>query len=321
MQKKRTGSLIASFVIVAVFLGGVWQRQVVFDWFRLRNYTPSAEIIALGDRTTMSNNTRRLFYVYHPELNDKATFNDHCTGGEQTIVLGCYIHNRGIYIYNVTDVRLNGILEVTAAHETLHATYDRLSSSERQRIDGFLNQAFAGIKDERILKTIESYRKNGADIVNELHSILGTEVRNLSPELENYYKQYFNDRSKIVAYSEQYEQAFTERKTKVEDYDKQLANLKQQAEANQSSLNIQVNALNTEKQQLDRLLAQKQYDAYNQAVPDYNIKIKDYNALVNQTKALITQYNFLVEARNALALEENQLYKAIDSRPNTLQIQ
>ena len=38
----------------------------------------------------------------------------------KTAVLGCYA-NREISIFNVTDQRLDGIREVTAAHEMLHA--------------------------------------------------------------------------------------------------------------------------------------------------------------------------------------------------------
>src|SRR6185295_11567695 len=102
----------------------------------------------------MTPDTRRLFYVYHPVLEDKQAFNSHCTDSEKTIVLGCYISRTGIYLYDVTDSRLNGVEQVTAAHETLHAAYERLSSSERKRVDGLTAQAFAQVTDQRIKDTI-----------------------------------------------------------------------------------------------------------------------------------------------------------------------
>ena len=36
------------------------------------------------------------------------------------------------YIYNVNDERLNGLKEVTAAHEMLHAAYERLPESDKK---------------------------------------------------------------------------------------------------------------------------------------------------------------------------------------------
>jgi len=48
------------------------------------------------------------------------------------------------------------------------------------------------------------------------------------PIFEAYYGQYFKNRAKVVAYSEQYEHAFTDRKNQIAAYEAQLASLKQQ---------------------------------------------------------------------------------------------
>src|SRR5688500_6829178 len=99
---RRSTSLILSLAFVAVAWLAFLQRQAIYDWWRLRGYTPPARISALADQTTMNASTRRLFYVYHPELDDAATFNNHCREkSEQTIVLGCYVSNRGIYLFDV----------------------------------------------------------------------------------------------------------------------------------------------------------------------------------------------------------------------------
>lgn len=49
----------------------------------------------------------------------------------------------------------------------------------------------------------------GSDI-NELHSIIGTTISSVSPELEAYYKRYFTDRSSIVALNAKYTAVFKE---------------------------------------------------------------------------------------------------------------
>ncbi len=318
-MSKRFGRYAALAIVIAVPVVVWTQRWNIHDTLRLRGYQPPVEIAQLATDSSLNDGARRLFYVYHPRLENKEAFNAHCTLPEKTIVLGCYVGGTGIYIYNVTDVRLDGIKQVTAAHETLHVAYERLSGKERARVDGLINAAFATVTSERIKNAIEDYRRNGADITNELHSILGTEVRNLPAELEQYYARYFINRLKVVEYSEKYEQVFTERKQKVAQADQQLAALKQQIDAGETNLNALPKELQSERARLDGLLASKDYAAYNAAVPGFNARVTAYNAQVGQVRRQIDQYNALVAQRNAIATEERELIKAIDSRPNTIQ--
>ncbi|MCW1907828.1 MAG: hypothetical protein KIH63_000620 [Candidatus Saccharibacteria bacterium] len=312
---------ITALLLLAV-TGWAWlNRLAIYDWFRLRDYTPPAVIVQLATDTTMKDSARNLFYVQHPSIEGKTTFNEHCPRGEQTIVLGCYVSKVGIYIYDVTDARLEGIEQVTAAHELLHAAYERLSKANKDKIGASLKATYQTLGNARITETIEQYQVAGADITNELHSILATEVRNLPPELETYYQRYFTDRSAIVGFSEQYEQAFVALKNQVEAYDQELEALKAQIDANEQNLTAQGAAIEADRARLDSLLAANQVGAYNAAIPAFNAKVRAYNALVNQTKDLINQYNAKLEARNALALEEQALFKAIDSRLSTEETQ
>lgn len=295
----------------------IWQRQAVIDWWRLRGYVPSARVVALADDTTMNPSARRVFYVNRPQLEGKQDFNNHCNqDNEETIVLGCYVSNRGIYIYDVTEPRLKGIHEVTAAHELLHAAYDRLGKSERTDIDKKLTNFLATLDNDRIKQSVESYRnKDASSVPNELHSIIGTEVRNLTPELEAYYSQYFTNRLKIVEYSEQYEKAFNDIKNRVAALDAELAKLKLKIEANEAELSRLADEINADRRKLDAMLAAGDQQGYNAAVPGFNAKVRRYNSLVAATRELINRYNRIIEERNALASEEQQLIEAIDSRP------
>lgn len=314
-KARRISGYVMLLLSAAALVGALFFRQAVEDWWRLRNYQPSAGIISLADDTTMLDSARRLFYVQHPQLAGKTTFNGYCRNNEQTIVLGCYIQRQGIYLLDVTDERLAGVEEVTAAHELLHAAYDRLSRSERQRIDSLLASTYDSLNNERLRQTIELYRQQDASIVpNELHSILATEVRGLPAGLEAYYRRYFSDRSAIVTLSEQYEQAFIERRNAIRDYDNQLAALKARIEALQKRLESEETALTAQREQMNAYRASGQTAAYNAQVPGYNQKVNVYNSGVEELEGLVASYNDIVQKRNAVATEEAELVEAIDSR-------
>jgi hypothetical protein len=59
-------------------------------------------------------------------------------------------------------------------------------------------------------------------------------------------------------------------------------------------------------------------DQYNAAVPGFNALVQEYNNEVAQVRNLIDSYNAIVKLRNDIAVEESELVKAIDSRPDTV---
>jgi hypothetical protein len=312
---KRFGTLVlVSLMAVAASLF-IW-RDALADWYKLRGYEPPTEIVQLANDIGLDESPRRLFYVNHPVVTDATTFNEHCRDNEYTIVLGCYISGQnGIYLLNVTDERLNGVKQVTAAHEFLHAAYDRLNGDEKQRIDSLLSSAYNESANTRVRETVELYRKQDPSVVpNEMHSILGTEVRNLPEELEEYYARYFSDRSKIVDFSEQYEQAFTERRNLIRDYDAQLLQLKTKIDNLSIQLKITDQELRDQRTLMNQLRADGQTTAYNAQVSNYNSKVNKYNRDIDTLSTFIVQYNDIVGKRNSIAAEEAELVKAIDSR-------
>jgi hypothetical protein len=308
----------ALLVILVAGNASVWvERQQIADWWRLRNYQASADIVALADDDTMTAAAKHFFYINHPLLEDKRAFNYHCSDkSEETAVLGCYHGNRqGIYLYAVTDERLNGVRQVTSAHEMLHQAYDRLDSADRKQVAQMLQDYYNNdLQDEAIRTKMESYRKQGADIVNEMHSVFGTEVGNLPTPLENYYKRYFTDRHKIVAYAESYQAEFSRRKDQVIQYDAQLAGLKDRIDANKSDLNNKIDELKTNERQINQDVASRDQAQYDSDVQAYNGLVEVYNKELASTHNLIEQYNQIVSARNDIAVQEQQLQEALDSR-------
>lgn len=307
--------LLTSTTVGAFF--SVNNAQIIIDWWRLRDYAPTAKIEAVADRTSMSEHAKKLFYVHDPELLGKETFQTNCTVGESTIVLGCYISNQRIYLFEVVEPRLDGVIEVTAAHEMLHAGYDRLDLNEKERVDKLLLEAYDRIDNVRLSEIIENYRQRDPSVVNnELHSILGTEYRDLPKELEDYYSKYFVDRLSVVTLAETYADEFEKRETQIAEYDSKLNELNGEITRIQAELTLQNNALQNSKSKIESFKEDPQ--SYNSAVTVYNKDVGIYNSGVTKVKSLVEEYNATVVERNKIAVEERELVEAIDTRESEL---
>jgi hypothetical protein len=311
---------IGWLVLIAVLasLGLVVSRPyAVADWVRLRGYHAPASTLALADATTMTDRSRHLFFVNHAALEPKASFRDKCPKYDnKTIVVGCYQGGqRGIYILQVPDERLAGIEQVTAAHEVLHAAYERLSKAERVRVDAML-QDYASNKltDERIKTALKAYETSEpGQQHNEMHSIFGTEIASLPPDLEAYYNQYFTSRATVAGFAGRYQGAFTSRQALIKQYDAQLQSQSAHIKTNTQNLEDQAAAIETRRQQLDAYRTSGNVAAYNDGVEPFNASVNAYNRLLVETRSLIVSYNALVVERNAIASQTVALQEAIDS--------
>lgn len=294
------------------------RSQDILDWWRLRDYVAPASIQALAVDSGMNAQGKKLFYVHKPELLDKTTFSSSCVVGEQTIVLGCYISHQNIYLYDVDDVRLHGVEEVTAAHEMLHAAFDRLSPEEQDAIGELLIDTFNSMENERIEKTVRTYEQQDSTVVvNELHSILGTEVRDLPAVLEKHYSKYFENRAKVVDLADAYAAEFERRESEIETYDERLGEIQSEISRREANLTSQADVLKQERSRLESLKSNP--EAYNALVDGFNAKVRQYNNDLQGVKNLIETYNTIVQERNAIALEEKELVQAIDTRVDPLQ--
>ncbi len=310
-------SLVFSSLLIGSSVALYVNRQDVLDYMTLRNYEPTTEVVNLASDASLSDSARRLFYIHDPSLLDKSAFQGKCNNDEITIVLGCYISGQKIYVFNVNDERLDGVEEVTAAHETLHAAFDRLGEDEKSRIVPLLQETFEKSTDTRLKNTVESYRKRDASIVpNELHSIIGTELRDIPVELEEYYSQYFLSRLDVVSKAEAYAAAFADREDRIVEYDRRLNELKSQIDQGQTDVEQLGAALQQEQVTLNN--RRNDPESYNQAVGPFNAKVRQYNAQLERLRGQIDEFNTLVAERNAIAVEERELVEAIDTRAKEL---
>ncbi len=310
---------LLSVIAVCVFL--ILNFQTVDDWIKLRDYNPPEQVEKLAQEDTMTAEARHIFYVNHPDLIDTTQrFQQECPTYEQTIVIGCYhSQQRGIFLFNVADPRLNGLIEVTSAHEMLHGAYERLSRSEKSQLGSWLTDYFNNdLHDKRIIDTINAYKKTEPDsVVDEMHSVFGTEIKKLPSQLENYYKHYFTNRKVVTAFAESYEKEFTSRQNKIHGLEQRLETLKQQISSEEDSLNSTRAQIESDRQSLDNLRASGQTAAYNAAVSGFNNEVSDYNSGVEKLRNDISYFNQLVQQHNQLGVELRSLYNSLDTSLTT----
>jgi len=316
--KHRLGNLLILVVWLAILGLAVANRQAISDWWRLRGYQPPPLVAQLATQDTMDSYTRHLFYLNRPQLPSTVTsFRQDCPENKDTIVLGCYHPDQnGIFIYNVPDPTLAGVQQVTAAHEVLHAVYARLSTNDRNYVDGLLENYYQhDLHDARVQAEVKLYQQTEPhDVMDEMHSTFGTEIANLPGPLEAYYKRLFTNRAAIVAYEQQYEGEFTTRQNTIANDDQQLTAAKQQIDGEEVDLSAELNQINIDQSHLDSLRSSGQTDAYNAAVPGYNNQVDAYNNGLARLSSAIASYNQLVAARNLVAGQLTTLDNALDTR-------
>jgi hypothetical protein len=318
------GSWFGLLILFAI----LWINRIpVYDWAVLRNYSPPADVSNLAINSGMNEQGKKLFYIGKPLLLDSQQFNKSCINTEQTKVLGCYVSYGisglsqvagivayNIYVYDINRPELEGIQEVTAAHEMLHAAYDRLSVSEKNRINELLVNYYNKSNNETLRKTIESYAARDPNVVsNELHSILATEIRSLPAELEQYYSNYFEDRDKVVDKYEAYEKVFSNNKAEIDKIIGELNLRKIEITKLEDILEVQNKQLQDIKSRMDSFSSSGNIGAYNSLVPEYNKLANIYNSEINELRQLLQEFNQLVEAHNSLIIVQQDLINSIDS--------
>jgi hypothetical protein len=306
-------------VVATIFI--LIYRQRIIDQITVWEYSAPAETTNLVKRAGMNSNGIFYYYASQPSLYTPSTassFNKVCNNTEtSTAILGCYSGNR-IYVYVVSDPQLDGISEVTAAHETLHAIYSRLSDSEKIRVDKMLEAEYKVLSTNKyysdLLAFYSSYEPGQRD--NELHSIIGTEVAQISPELEAYYDQYFVNRQDVVNLDAQYSSVFKSLKAKADALSGQIdsllatiTSLSDQYNSDAMQLKTDINTFNS-RAQSGGFTSQSQFN-------NERAVLTGRAAALDATRATIqsdyTNYQSMVAEYNSYATQSKKLYDTINS--------
>ncbi len=321
-QPKRSfgiGSILATIVAI-VLSAAIWLNyQYLVDTVRFLQYSPSNEVAQITENNKLTNAGTFNFYAAHPQIDGSSTFNGECKSKESGMaILGCYVNDR-IYIYDVTDARLSGIKEVTAAHELLHAVYERLSPADKASINKLVEAEYQKLRqDPEFAERMAFYaRTEPGERDNELHSIIGTEVETISPQLEEHYEKYFTDRSHVVALFNSYNSVFTSLAAQAKEISAQLDRLSDEFKSSSDQYNSDVKQLNVDINNFNNRAArsdftsQAEFDRQRQALL---ARVSEVRAERQAVNALADQYNNLREQYNSIVTQSNDLYESIDSK-------
>jgi hypothetical protein len=318
-------STIIALVLVSVSVWVILNRQFVFDQWNVWQYQPTSSVESIKTRAGLSEQGTFYFYTSQPQVNSATDFNANCERQEaKSAILGCYANSQ-IFIYDVQNPQLDGIEEVTAAHEMLHAIWARMGPAEQKRVGGMLEAEYASIVDASLKERMDYYDRNEpGERANELHSIIGTEFQVLNPELEAYFKKYFSDRSKVVALHAGYEKIFNDLRTESETLlldinvlRAELTTLSSAFNTKTSAIDSDYAALKSDQATLDRS-DEAAVNAYNRRVSALQQRIDALSAERTLIIAKQNAFNEKVAQYNALVVKSNELNNSLDSSLDTV---
>lgn len=323
-KRRAVSRLVALCAVLGLTVGVFFYGSVAADWVRASQFTPTKQLAGVAARIDFSDRGQQIFYATAPAIQEKVDFNKSCTSTERTVaILGCYYLDR-IYLYNINNAELDGTLEVTAAHEMLHAAYHRLNYFERRRVDAMVSAEYEKVKNQpEISQTMQYYKtaEPGAEL-DELHSIIGTTLANLPSELERYYAQYFDDRAAVVALNAKYNEVFSELNAQADELQKKIDSEGQALKADTASYQIGLTQLNFDiKSFNDRADAGafRTQSEFTTARAALERRVAELDAQRTALNARVDAYNAAIEALNKLAVHANQLNESmngVEEAPN-----
>lgn len=327
-QFNKTKNIISLFIIfisITLFILVVINRQYVIDQIIVWQYKPTKEIVQLANNAGLNDTGKFYFYTGQPSLESAQNFNNLCKRAESTTsILGCYSNNR-IYIYNVTDIRLDGVHEVTAAHETLHAIYQRLSVADKSKVNKLLESEYNKIKGNKDYSTrMEFYERTEPDqIYNELFSVVGTEIVDINPELESFYNKYFSNRQKVLDLNTKYLSVFNQLKSQAEIIRQEIDRLETVINQDTAQYNLDVEKLNIDIADFNNranngeFTSQYEFDKERSELVtrlnNLNITRNNINANIDERERLIVKYNSIVTDLEKL---QNSLDSSLSPAPS-----
>lgn len=298
-------------------------RYAITDYLAAHAYyTPSGQVKQIADELKLTPRAQDIFYASHPVVADSSS-NFPCKSNEvNSVILGCHSTNAGlfdqgtIYIVNVQNDTLDGVVQVTAAHEMLHAAYARLSVFDKPRVDAMVIAEYDKIKDDPTIKEAMAYYKiaePGQD-VNELHSIIGTTVATLDPDLEAYYKQYFVDRAVIVGYYQNYFQALHKNDAQIKVLEAKLKTESESLELDVTRYQTDLQQLNTDIESFNERASSGGFvsrSSFETARAALTVRIDALNTQASSLNARVKAYNEDVQILNSLSAQTQELYSSL----------
>ena len=321
MNNKRIKNVISG-LLVGILVFEAFNLFGGIDLIKSAFYEPSPEMSKIIGKLDLTERGKLVLGASSPVLEPKDEFNEKCNSHNAEIyVLGCYqTSDDAIHLYNVYDDELDGIKESTTAHELLHAVYKRLPFWEKSALNEQMQKYYDTLDEKNDIKeTMKLYKAD--DFYDELHSRLGTEVKNLPDNLEKHYESIFKNQDKIVNFYENYSGVFKKYREEVTKLGEKIEKLKTEIENEEKSLTQKADNLNNRISDYNNRASRGQYSSYNAIVAEGNRlknEVTEMNKAYDALNKKVDECNNAISEYNKSVVKTNKIYESINSNSNKL---
>ncbi|MBL3687043.1 hypothetical protein D3248_08800 [Leucobacter zeae] len=319
--KRWFGALVALLVLCLIVFAAM-HRQEIQDRFRAIGFEPSESIVRVLDSLHLTDAGKRIFLATRPTIDGSQRFNEQCSDvdhSDQGHVLGCYTDNR-IHLFEVSDARVKGIVGVTAGHELLHAAFARLGEGDRTRLSEQLREAYDTLaeNDPALAERMSLYENlSDSAYTNELHSILGTEVRDLPDWLEQHYAQWFADRDSLLDAFDAYHAVFVGLQNEAQSLERTMRELRLDVERRKTDYDAAVERFNADAAEFskrnDRFEFSDDPREFERIRGELADRRSELQATMAGLEADIERYNDLRAQLSALSETSSELDQQLNS--------
>lgn len=319
--RRITATIVVCALVVATVIA-VLNRQLIQDEFAAASFKPTDSIIELKRSLDLTDAGRRVFLASRPTLDGTQYFNTQCAQvqhGATGHVLGCFVEDR-IHLYNVTDPRVSGIVEVTAAHELLHATFARMRPGDRAALSEKLRKLYEerSREDPDLAQRMEMYSTlPPSAFAAELHSIFGSEQADLPDWLEEHYAQWFADRSAITESYRAYRSVFQGLQNEASSLRGRMSTLRSDIEARKVTYDADVAAHDADLAEFNQRSKNREFATNAAAREEISASLKARRAALEQSlnslQDDINRYNEMRTELEQLAKLSTELEGHLDS--------
>lgn len=319
-RNQKNWAIAGASVVLGLCVAWILQQWWVQDFWHGLGYTPSAEMTEIVDSLELTGKGQRILTATRPSLDDQQSFNEHCESHDEDIaLLGCYTEGR-IYVYDIENEQLELASNVTAAHELLHAVWERTNTAEKTRLETLLNDLMAE-KQEWFDEELETYPEE--ERLEEVYTRAGTKLRELPAELEQNYGEIFQNRAKIVEYYETYSAPFEELQEKLEKLEAEVTKENQAIDEQKAAYDQRLNEWDAKVDQFNScaeragcFTSDAEFQSKRQAMLREQAEIEATKDAINQR---IERNNARVDEYNKLGEDLGDLNKAMNSNMDKLE--
>ncbi len=304
----------AGVVVLCLATYAVLQSPWLMDTLKGWGYEPAEKVVAIESDLQLTAAGRRIFAATRPTVEGSREFNEHCDSHDAEIsLLGCYIDGR-IYIYEIELAQLASANKVTAAHELLHAVWERMGESERRQVSGWLDQVY-NERREWFEGELEVY--DAEDRREEIYARAGTKLADLPDELENHYAKYFQNRAAIVQFYQDYEAPFLALQLEMEELFDQIQAVSEEVELGRETylrdlekLDAKIDQFNACAETAGCFVSQAEFTRQRQALLAEREHLEAVRAELNEK---IAQNNQRIQDYRERQLQLGELNNAMNS--------